>query len=120
MFYDNFKEACERKGTNISTVLSEINRASGNTGSWKIGKFPRLDIVMEMAEHLEMSLDDLVYGSGKAPYSPRKIESDGPYRIDPEWADILSHIPEDKQQLCKDFMRTHMVVPDKYSDVKKA
>ena len=80
MFYDNFKEACERKGTNISTVLSEINRASGNTGSWKIGKFPRLDIVMEMAEHLEMSLDDLVYGSGKAPYSPHKIESDGPLR----------------------------------------
>ena len=47
MFYDNFKAACERKGTTITAVLADIGRASGNTGGWKMGKFPRLDIVME-------------------------------------------------------------------------
>lgn len=117
MFYDNFKDACERRGTNISTVLSEIGRASGNTGTWKVGKFPRLDIVMEMAEHLHISLDELVYGYGNAPYSSQKNEFHG---IDEEWIDIISHIPDDRQGMCKDFLRTHMVLPDKYADSKKA
>ena len=34
MFYDNFKAACERKGTTITAVLADIGRASGNTGGW--------------------------------------------------------------------------------------
>ena len=59
MFYDNFKAACERKGTTITAVLADIGRASGNTGGWKMGKFPRLDIVMEIAEHLQISIDEL-------------------------------------------------------------
>lgn len=117
MFYDNFKDACERKGTNITSVLSEIGRASGNTGTWKVGKFPRLDIAMEMAEYLHISLDELVYGVGNAPYSAQKNELHG---IDEEWIDIISHIPDDRQGMCKDFLRTHMVLPDKYADSKKA
>ncbi len=117
MFYDNFKAACERRGTNISKVLSEIGRASGNTGTWKVGKFPRLDIVIEMAEHLHMSLDELVYGYGKAPYASQNNELKS---IDTEWSDIISHIPDDRQDMCKDFLRTHMVLPDKYTDSKKA
>ena len=58
MFYDNFKAACERKGTTITAVLADIGRASGNTGGWKMGKFPRLDIVMEIAEYLQISIED--------------------------------------------------------------
>ena len=117
MFYDNFKDACERKGTTITAVLAEIGRASGNTGTWKIGKFPRLDIVMEMAEYLHVSLDELVYGVGNAPYSTQNNEQS---EISDEWVEIVSHIPEDRQQMCKDFLRTHMVLPDKYADIKKA
>lgn len=117
MFYDNFKDACFRKGTSISVVLSEIGRASGNTGTWKMGKFPRLDIVMEIAEHLHISLDELVYGIGKAPYSGKSQKNE----VDNEWVEIISNIPEDRQQLCKDFLRTHMVVePQKYADNKRA
>ena len=62
MLYDRFREACEKRGTTITQVLRDIGRAEGNTGSWKAGKSPKLDIVMEMAEHLNMTLDDFVYG----------------------------------------------------------
>jgi hypothetical protein len=123
MFYDNFKDACERKGTNISTVLANIGRASGNTGSWKIGKFPRMDIVMEMAEYLHISIDELIYGKGNAPYSDNiKTQNSELSNIDEDWIEIITHIPEDKQQICKDFLRTHMVEiePDKYSEGKRA
>ena len=59
MLYDRFREACEKRGTTITQVLRDIGRAEGNTGSWKAGKSPKLDIVMEMAEHLNMTLDIL-------------------------------------------------------------
>ncbi len=62
MFYDNFKAACARKGTTITAVLAEIGRASGDAGGWKMGKYPRLDIVTEIADYLNISLDELVYG----------------------------------------------------------
>ena len=117
MFYDNFKDACYRKGTNISTVLSEIGRASGNTGGWKVGTFPRLDIVLQIAAPFRIRLDELVYGLGQAPYSGKSQDNE----IDSEWVEIISNIPEDRQQLCKDFLRTHMVVtPEKYADDKRA
>lgn len=110
MFYDNVKEICEMRGTTISAVLHEIGRASGNTGSWKLGKYPRIDIIMELAEHLQVTTDDLLYGLGKSPL----------HAIDSEWIEIINHIPSDRQKLCKDFMRTHMVLPDKYKDKKNA
>lgn len=117
MFYDNFKAACERKGTTITAVLADIGRASGNTGGWKMGKFPRLDIVMEIAEHLQISIDELVYGLGQAPYSGQTQNCE----LSSEWGDIISQIPEDRQQLCKDFLRTHMVSTlKKYADNKRA
>lgn len=111
MFYDNVKEICELRGTTISTVLHEIGRASGNTGSWKIGKYPRIDIIMELAEHLNVTTDDLLYGLGKSPL----LKS-----VDSEWVEIISHIPPERQSLCKDFMRTHMVLPNKHTDKKNA
>ncbi len=117
MFYDNFKAACERHGTNITAVLKELGRASGNTGTWKMGRYPKLDIVMEIAEYLHISTDELIYGIGEAPYSGTQNNE---LPIDDEWVEIISHIPADRQQMCKDFLRTHMVVPEKYTDSKKA
>lgn len=67
MFYDNFKAACKRKGTNMTVVLSELGYSTSSTGSWKAGSFPRLDIAINIANHLEISLDELVYGINNAP-----------------------------------------------------
>lgn len=119
MFYDNFKAACERKGTTITAVLSEIGRASGNTGSWKIGKYPRLDIVMEMAEYLHISTDELIYGLGQAPYQQKETQKNE-FLLDSEWLDIISRIPAERQQMCKDFLKTHMATPEKYTNSKEA
>ena len=49
MFYDNFKAACKRKGTNMTVVLSELVYSTSSTGSWKAGSFPRLDIAINIA-----------------------------------------------------------------------
>ena len=110
MFYDNFRIVCKEKGTTVTALLKKLGKSTGSTGKWKNGSYPSLDMVMEMADYLGVSLDKLVYN--REPSSSLPSGS----TIDPEWVDIISHIPEDKQQVCKDFLRTHMVVPEKFAD----
>lgn len=112
MFYENFKAACENRGTTLTAVLKELHRSTGSTGRWKSGSYPTLDIVMELANYLNMSIDDLVYGTQEvAPATELN---------DYEWMEIIKNIPLEKQKLCKDFLRTHMTVPEKHADRKKA
>ena len=110
MFYDNFNNICKAKGTTLTGVLKALGKSTGSTGTWREGKYPKLDTVMEMAEYLGVSLDELVYGIA---HSNELSESDK------EWLDIVAHIPEEKQQMCKDFLRTHMVIPEKYEERKR-
>ena len=102
MFYDNFNEVCRQKGTTITGVLKALGKSTGSTGTWREGKFPKLDTVMEMAEFLGVSLDELVYG---------KTQFNALSDSEREWLE--------KQKMCKDFLRTHMVVPEKYADRKR-
>lgn len=112
MFYDIFKAVCKEKGTTVTTVLKDIGRSTGCTGKWNKGSYPSLDIVMDMATHLGVSLDKLVYN--REPL-PENISAS-----DQEWLNIISQIPEEKQEMCKDFLRTHAAVPEKYANEKKA
>ena len=104
--YTQFKKACRERGTTISTVLKACGRSDGNTGAWKKGTYPRLDIAMDIAEYLGMSLDELCYSD-----SSHTVILDDNQR---EWLSIIKRIPEDKQQLCKDFIQTHAAAPVKY------
>ena len=40
--------------------------------------------------------------------------------MEQELLEVFSHIPADRQQLCLDFLRTHMVQPEKYADKMNA
>ena len=105
-FYENVRAACSRKGTTLTEVLKAIGRSTGATGAWKSGMLPKLD--------------ELVYGpEGIEKWFPEAPQSEltGEQQ---EWLDILSHIPDDRKQMCKDFLRTHMVVPEKYASGKMA
>lgn len=112
MFYDNLKTVCKENNTTVTAVLKAIGRSTGCTGKWSRGSYPTLDIIMDMATHLGVSIDKLVYN--------REIRPASLSESDQEWLDIISRIPEDKQKMCKDFLRTHMMTPEKYADEKKA
>lgn len=112
MFYENLKKICKYQGTSPTRVLTELGMSTGNTGKWKNGAAPSIDIAYKIAQHLDVSLDYLVTGK----------ESEGRTdlgKVDREWIDIITHIPDDKQQMCKDFLRTHMVIPEKYEKRKR-
>jgi len=110
--YTNFKRACKKRGTTITNALRSIGRAEGNTGSWKAGNFPRLDLVIDLAKHLDISLDELVFGDeAKAVV----LTSD-----EEKWLDLLSRIPFEKQEVCYAFLSTHEARPEKYIDKRDA
>lgn len=113
MFYDNVYKVCRERGTTPTTVLKELGFSSGNVSKWKSGSVPNIDMVQAIAKYLRVSLDYLVNLEGDSSYS---VLSDS----EREWLDIISRIPEEKQEMCKDFLRTHMVVPDKNVKGKKA
>lgn len=109
--YEPFRNACKEKNTTLTNVLNEVGRSDGNTGSWKNGTYPKLDIVMDIAEYLNISLDELVYGIEEC----KAVLLDDNQR---EWLSIIKRIPDNKQALCKDFIKTH-ALPDKYEDKEK-
>ncbi len=113
MFYDNIYKICKDKGTTPTTILKELGYSTGNVTQWKRGSVPGLELCVAIARHLGVTLDYLVTLS-----VPAEISGLSP--SDQEWLDIISRIPEEKQEMCKDFLRTHMVVPEKYVDQKKA
>lgn len=111
MLYDTFKTVCKQNGTNLTATLKAIGRSTGLTGKWRAGSDPSLQIVMEMAQYLGISLDEMCYGKKYEPEIPEEQK---------EWLDIISQIPKEKHEMLKDFLRTHMAVPAKYQDKKQA
>lgn len=76
---------------------------------------------MEIANYLHVSLDEIVYGQDHhAEETPPKDQYEVLSAEQKEWLDVLSCIPDDRKQLCLDFLKTHMVIPSKYSDDKMA
>lgn len=113
MFYDNIYKICNDKGTTPTTVLKELGYSTGNVSKWKKGSIPNIDLALAIARKLGVSLDYLITLEGPA-HNSALSESER------EWLEIIARIPEDKQEMCKDFLRTHMVVPEKFVDRKKA
>ena len=114
MFYDNIIAVCRERGTTPTTVLKECGFSAGNMSKWKHGSVPNVDMCVTMAAHLGVSLDYLVTGV-KAATDISRISPE-----QQEWLDIISLIPEEKHAMLKDFLRTHMVVPEKYANREKA
>lgn len=118
MFYENLKRICDEKGTTVTAVLKALNLSTGSTGKWKAGSVPSLEAVEKIAAYLGVSIDD--FSDVMIDYYKthgKKLES--VYGIDEEWAGIISNIPVERQELCKDFLRTHMSAPDKFLEKKR-
>lgn len=113
MFYDNIYKICRDKGTSPTVILKELGYSTGNISKWKNGSIPNIEVALAIARKLGVSLDYLITLE-KVPHDSALSESDQ------EWLNIIALIPEDKQEMCKDFLRTHIAVPEKFADQKKA
>lgn len=105
--YAHLRDACASRGTTISAVLIALGKSTSSTGTWKAGSSPSVSIVMDIAEYLHMSLDDVCYGPAREENAPVL------YPTDYSWLPIIHGIPLDRHEVCKDFLRTHMTIPEK-------
>lgn len=60
MFYTNLREVCEKKKTTPSAVCVAIGISKSNAVRWKDGAYPRLDVVIKIADHLGVSPSKLI------------------------------------------------------------
>lgn len=71
MFYEQLKKACKDRKTSITAVLKKLGIGTANGTYWKNGSSPSSDIVIQLAEFLNVSTDYLL--TGKEPESSNKI-----------------------------------------------
>ena len=72
MFYDNFEKACTIKGEKPNPVAIKCGGTKSSASSWKKGSSPNSDIVIKLAEYLNVSTDYLLLG--KEPSIPREYQ----------------------------------------------
>lgn len=60
MFYEQLKEVCRKKHTTPTAVCVALGMSRSNVTSWKNGRPPRLDVVVRIAEHLNVSVTRLI------------------------------------------------------------
>ena len=60
MFYEQLKEVCRKKHTTPTAVCVALGMSRSNVTNWKNGRPPRLDVVMRIAEHLNVSVTRLI------------------------------------------------------------
>lgn len=60
MFYETLKEVCTKKKTSPSAVCLALGMSKSNVTEWKAGRSPRLDTVVQIAEHLGVNPSKLI------------------------------------------------------------
>ena len=74
MFYDNLKTICDKKGLKITPIVAECGGAKGSITNWRNGAIPNSDIVIRLAERLDVTTDFLLLGSDKCTFSEEQKE----------------------------------------------
>lgn len=68
MFFDNLKAICDEKNLKVTPLVLECGGTKGILGGWKKGASPNSDIVVKLADRLNVSIEMLL----RTPESARK------------------------------------------------
>lgn len=60
MFFDRLQAACKLRNTAPTTAVRAVACSSGMVDGWKKGSFPRSDVVVRLADFLDVSADYLL------------------------------------------------------------
>ena len=86
MFYERLRELCKQNHTTVSAMLTELGLSTGSTGNWKRGQLPKGDVLKQIADYLDTSIDYLVYGEYKCNLSDEEKRLLALYRKTPDRA----------------------------------
>lgn len=60
MFWENFYNACLKKGIKPNPLAKELDIASGSMTTWKKGGVPNGETLLKLADYLDVSVDYLL------------------------------------------------------------
>ena len=60
LFYETLKNVCAERNTSPSAVCLALGMSKSNVTEWKNGRSPKLDTVVQIAEHLGVSPTELI------------------------------------------------------------
>jgi len=60
IFYELLTSLCEKRGTNITNVLKELNMSTSKGTAWKGGAYPKGENLAKLAEYFNVSADYLL------------------------------------------------------------
>ena len=82
MFYNILLELCEKKNIRITNLLIEFNLSTANTGKWKNGSYPSIDVLKKLADYFNVSIDYLIGRTiENIANTPEEIEIIKTYRL---------------------------------------
>lgn len=59
-FFDIFETLCKQNNTSVTAVLKEIGLSSSKGTAWRKGSIPSGDILVQIAEYFNVSVDYLL------------------------------------------------------------
>lgn len=93
MFYERLKLLCQIQGVALSRLLIDIGLTPANTGKWKSGGKPSVDVLEQLADALNCTTDYLL---GRSDSPSMEIPND--YK---EIGDIYSKLDETGKTIVK-------------------
>lgn len=104
-------ELLDRYNLQQKALADYIKVSKATVNGWqRPNRNPSVDLIVPIAKFFSVSTDYLLTGEE----SNNKVLS----IEDKEWLDIIAGIPLEKRDMCKDFLKTHMAIPDKFLDKK--
>ncbi len=74
MFWDNYVELCNREKKSPNTVARELEISSGSVTGWKQGRIPNTPILKKIANHFNVTVDELVTSLDFNPFDVKPSE----------------------------------------------
>lgn len=87
MFFDNLKAICDEKNLKVTPLVLECGGTKGILGGWKKGASPNSDIVVKLADRLNVSIDLLLRTPDNAKKFMKKLDRPNPT---PDEEDLLN------------------------------
>ena len=86
MFYENLKAICKARNVSVSAMLKDLGLSTGSTGNWKKGQLPKGEVLAQIANYLDTSIDYLIFGEYRTDLTEEQLHLLELYESTPERA----------------------------------
>lgn len=80
MFYDQIEKLCHKYKISPSALSLKMGLTAQASSRWKLGSFPKVETLMQIADYFGVSVDYLLYGDN-IPVRNNAVASDGSVSI---------------------------------------